>query len=62
MMRSFHCFTCKKVFAGVEGDRCPSCGGTNGEWLSPERLQEGMERGAYYNVDPGTGNGAKIKK
>jgi hypothetical protein len=61
-MPTFSCFTCHRVFAGVTDDKCPSCGGTNGEWLSPERLREGMEHGTYFNIDPRTGKRAKPKR
>jgi hypothetical protein len=61
MTDSIHCFKCKKVF-GVSGDKCPSCGGTNIELLSPERVREGMESGAYFNIDLRTGERAKPKR
>jgi rRNA maturation endonuclease Nob1 len=49
MAASFSCFDCKRVFFGVETKKCPSCGGTNGETLSEERVEEGLKSGAIRN-------------
>ena len=63
-MWNFNCFDCNKVFTFQTGDekKCPSCDGTNGEVVTKERLEEGMESGVYYNIDPKTGKRAKKKR
>jgi hypothetical protein len=62
MADSYECFACKKVFAGVDSDKCPSCGGKNGQRITPSRVKEGHEGGVYYNIDPKTGGRAKAKR
>jgi hypothetical protein len=62
VVESYQCFDCQRVFVGVTERKCPSCGGTNGQLLSKERLDEGMKSGAIYNIDPKTGKRAKKKK
>lgn len=64
-MPFFHCFSCLKVqpLAGSSDaeKKCPSCGGTNGEVLSADRVKSGMDAGVFYNIDPKTGGRAKKK-
>jgi hypothetical protein len=54
MAESFECFSCERVYMLVnrEGDKCPSCGGANGQPLSQETVAIGMESGVYFNVAP----------
>lgn len=61
MAKSFNCFDCKRLYAMVPDDTkaCPSCASTNGEVLSPERVQEGLATGVFYNIDPKTGRRSK---
>ena len=64
-MAYYRCNTCNKVFGTakkIENNKCPSCGGTNGEILSKETVRDGMERGTYFFIDPATGKGAKKKR
>ena len=42
--------------------QCLSCGSTDGEILSPERVKEGFDAGAYHNFDLATGGPAKRKR
>jgi rRNA maturation endonuclease Nob1 len=65
MANYYRCNACKMVFMLVEeikDNRCPSCGGTNGEVLSKETVNEGVKRGAYFNIGPRTGKRAKKKR
>jgi hypothetical protein len=58
MATSYECFSCHKVFVGVTDKKCPSCGGTNGELIPPEKVKQGMEAGTFFNIDPTTGKRA----
>jgi rRNA maturation endonuclease Nob1 len=59
-MANYQCFTCQRVFVLPEGvGKCPSCGGSNGQVISNEQVIEGMEKGAFWNIDPQTGNRTK---
>jgi hypothetical protein len=62
-MNLYHCLACRKLLPLVDNkdEKCPSCGGTNGEVLSSERAKEGLERRAYFNIDPKTGKRLKNK-
>lgn len=62
-MAFFHCMSCRKVVPLLESAerKCSSCGGLNGEVLSRERVEEGLEVGVFYNIDPRTGKRAKKK-
>jgi hypothetical protein len=42
--------------------KCPSCGSENGEVIDEKRLNEGLESGAIFNIDPKTGGPAKKRK
>jgi Zn finger protein HypA/HybF involved in hydrogenase expression len=49
MTTGYHCFTCKKVLLLVDAvERCPSCGGTDAEVVSSERVKEGLEAGVFF--------------
>ena len=63
-MPSFQCFSCSIVTPMVkEGcSECPSCSSSNGQLLNKERLKEGLESGAIFNIDPKTGKRQKPKK
>jgi len=61
-MANVNCLDCQKGFLFTGGDKCPSCGGQNIEILSAERVEEGMDSGVLYNIDPKTGKRAKNKK
>jgi hypothetical protein len=65
-MAAYRCFNCHKISlvsqAVEQAPKCPSCGGTNGEFLSPERFKEGVEAGVYFNIDPKTGGPAMKKR
>lgn len=63
-MTFFNCFDCMKVMPliGTTEKKCPSCGGTNGEALSRQRVDEGLEAGVFFNIDPRTGKRAKKKR
>ena len=60
----WECFDCKKVF--VTGNKaeteCPSCGSANGRIATGNRIKEGLESGAYWNIDPRTGKRQKKKR
>ena len=60
----YRCFSCSKVIPlmGATGEKCPSCGGTNGAVLSKERFDEGFKAGTIHNIDPKTGKAAKKRK
>ena len=60
-MKSYNCFKCSKVTPIVNepSDKCPLCGGSNGEVIDGQRLKEGLESGVFYNLDPKTGKRAK---
>ena len=59
----YECFACKQVLAiEVQNQKCPSCGSTNGQVISVERMKEGLERGVYFNRDPRTGKPSKPKR
>lgn len=65
MLQSYQCFTCHKVYMfpdGADQTKCLTCGGTNIELLSNERVREGMEAGVFFNIDPKTGKRAKPKR
>jgi ribosomal protein L40E len=63
-MVNFECFACRRVSAMLPDDttKCPNCGSTNGQLISKERLKEGVDAGAFWNIDPNTGGPAKRKK
>ena len=61
-MPFYECFTCRKVLFTDKADKCPSCGGTNGQEIPDELVSKGMEAGTYFNIDPTTGGRAKKKK
>jgi len=63
-MSAYSCFDCHKISPVSETapKKCPLCGGTNGEVISNDRLQEGLDSGVYYNIDPRTGKRTKKKK
>lgn len=63
-MNSFQCFDCHKVIPLVDANskKCPSCGSENGEVIDEKRLNEGLESGAIFNIDPKTGGPAKKRK
>ena len=62
-MSSYECFDCKKVTLLMWGDvtTCPSCGSSNGQIIDKKKVDEGLEAGAYFNIDPKTGKPAKKK-
>lgn len=64
MPESYNCFTCKRVIPliGKDHDKCPSCGGINGHFVSKEDFDERFKAGAYFNIDPKTGKAQKPKK
>lgn len=62
MSDSYECFDCQKVFGAVSEEKCPSCGGANGQYVSAERLERAMASGAYFNIDLKTGKRAKKRK
>jgi len=43
-------------------EKCPLCGSSNGKVISNERLMEGFDSGAFFNIDPKTGKRAKEKR
>jgi len=63
-MSAYHCFSCSKVTPSVSKEtiKCPSCGSEKGEIISNERVKESMESGAFFNIDPRTGERSKKKK
>jgi DNA-directed RNA polymerase subunit RPC12/RpoP len=65
MLQSYECFSCRKVSlfsVGEDQTKCPTCGSTNIQILSKDRVTEGMKAGVYFNIDPKTGKRAKTKK
>ncbi len=63
-MSYFNCFDCRKVvpIRGSQTDKCPLCQGCNGNVIESEQLKEGMDAGAFYNIDPSTGKRMKNRK
>jgi rRNA maturation endonuclease Nob1 len=65
-MSFYECFTCQKVvplLTPVSNDqKCPLCGGSNGQVIERDRATNGKHTGAYHNIDPATGKPAKDKK
>ena len=63
-MPNYQCFKCSIVTPLVADDcsQCPSCGSSNGQIISDERLNEGLDSGAIFNIDPKTGKPQKKKK
>jgi len=63
MVDYYRCITCRKIFPLLDNfeKKCVSCGGTNGEIVSEEHFKAGFEAGAYFNIDPRTGDPAKKK-
>ena len=63
-MAAYNCFSCSKVTTLVDEDKekCPLCGSSNGKVISNERLMEGFDSGAFFNIDPKTGKRAKEKR
>ena len=43
-------------------ESCPLCGSKKGKVVSNDRLEEGLEAGVFFNIDPTTGKRAKKKK
>lgn len=64
MVDWYSCHKCKRAFALLPGSekRCSSCGGTNGEIVSQQHVREGVDAGAYFNIDSRTGKRSKKKK
>ena len=62
MSESYVCFTCHKVSVAVSEKKCLSCGSANGQFISPQRLEEGIKNGTYFNIDLRTGKRAKKRK
>ena len=64
-MNLFNCFKCQRLVE-LAGDTvtpvCSTCGGSNGEIVSPERLKEGLESGVYFSIDARTGKRIKRKR
>lgn len=60
----FRCFACHKVapLLDTAEKKCPLCSSLNGEVISAQRVREGLEAGAFFNIDPKTGQRAKNKK
>jgi hypothetical protein len=54
MTEYYSCPKCRKIVPIVEGreKKCLSCGDTNGEILSQEQVDKGMEGGVYFNMGP----------
>jgi hypothetical protein len=60
MANWYSCYTCNKVVMITgETTKCQLCGSQNGEVLAQDRLREGMEAGAIFDIDSTTG---KLKK
>ncbi len=62
----YRCFNadCQKItpLFDTSGKSCPFCGSKNGKIISKERVEEGLEAGVFFNIDPLTGKRAKRKK
>jgi hypothetical protein len=55
------CDNCKIAFALFDGTekRCSPCGESGGEITSREQMKEGVEAGAYHNIDLRTAKRSK---
>lgn len=64
MMQFFECFACRKVLLLSDETKnvCPGCGSVNGQVIPFERVKQGLEAGAFYNIDPRTGKPARKKR
>jgi len=64
MTMFFECFACKKVAPLLDETMtvCPSCGSSNGQAISADRVKQSIEAGAFFNIDPRTGKRAKKKR
>ena len=52
MTKTIRCFACEKISPIKKGDtKCPSCGSSNIEEWSKERLKESYDAGALYSTD-----------
>jgi hypothetical protein len=63
-MKFFECFACRKVLpitVESEPPQCPACKSTNGQVLDEDRVKEGLDSGAFFNIDPKTGKPLKKK-
>jgi hypothetical protein len=62
-MLSYRCFKCELVTPIKEEtiDCCPnpSCSSIKGEILSTEKVEQGLESGAIFHIDPKTGKRKK---
>ena len=49
----YHCYNCHKVSpsANTGKAKCPLCDSANGELLTRERFDEGVQAGVFYNID-----------
>jgi RNA polymerase subunit RPABC4/transcription elongation factor Spt4 len=64
-MSFYECFTCHKVvplLTDSKDQKCPLCGGSNGQVIDGECVAKGMGAGVYHDIDPTTGKPAKDKK
>jgi len=50
------------IFVGATQANCESCGSSNIQLLSAERVKEGLEAGVYFNIDPKTGKRSKKRR
>ena len=55
MVDWYSCPKCKTLNAliGEAEKKCAICGGTDGEIISGERVKEGQDAGAYFNMGAG---------
>jgi len=63
-MAWFRCLDHGKVISVNQGSerKCPSCGGTRGEFFPDEKVNEGQDTGVFYNIEPRTGKPAKPRR
>ena len=61
-MSYFNCFDCRKVVPtrGAKADMCPLCQSCNGNVVDSAHLKDGMDAGAFFNIDPSSGK--RLKK
>lgn len=63
-MSSYQCFDCSRVIPVVDEqcENCLLCDSSNGQIISNERLDEALNSGEIFEIDPKTGGRRKNKR